>query len=211
MSARWEISAWPGLAFHAFLSHCAEDRERLVMPVKNSLEDRRLLPWIDRDEYPLAQDPFRALRDQLILCRHVVYFITPAFLRQGRGWCSVERTYAEMIQRHFEYPTASLWTFELPLVFLPRSDESLRSIARSAWSPLLSRAVWFADRLDRRATRQNWAVSQITRIVRQQNREVRGLSDRLLLDSALGRQIDVSAGLLDRVTSLLPLTYDVGR
>jgi len=206
MAAKWELSAWPGLAFHAFLSHCEEDRDSLVVPVKALLEDQRIMPWIDRDEYPLAQDPSRALRDQLVLCCHVVYFITPALLKQGRGWCAVERAYSELLPRHFEYPTGTLWSFELPLIFLPRADKSLKTTARSAWAPLLARATWFDDRLDKRLTREQWAVQQIPKLILQQNREIRRLSERLLQDFSPVDQFSPTPGLIDRVTSLLPRT-----
>src|SRR5690554_4175430 len=84
MPAQWRIEYWPKCIAEVFLSHCAEDRSGLVLPVYEELKRRGVIPWIDRHHYPASREAFEALREGLLKCRHVVYFITPAMLRQGR-------------------------------------------------------------------------------------------------------------------------------
>lgn len=91
MPAQWRIEHWPSCVAHTFLSHCAEDRDHLVVPVYEELLRRRIVPWIDRKHYPLGRDAMEALQDELLKCRHVIYFVTPAMLNQGRGWAGTER------------------------------------------------------------------------------------------------------------------------
>jgi hypothetical protein len=99
MPADWAISHWPSCQFHAFLSHCAEDREGLVIPVQQRLEARQVVTWLDQHHYPAGRDPFEILREEILRCRHVVFFVTESLLRQARGWSAVERSYAEVVQR----------------------------------------------------------------------------------------------------------------
>src|SRR5579883_3038185 len=94
---RWQFSQFPELTHSVFLSHSAEDRTWLVQPVMAELKRRGIKAWFDQDDYPYAHDPFAALRESLLRCRAVVYFITDAALRNWRGWQSAERAYGAII------------------------------------------------------------------------------------------------------------------
>lgn len=132
MPSRWEILFWPHCDRHVFLSHCQEDREGLVLPVFEDLRRRGVLPWIDRHHYPLARNALQALREDLLRCRHVVYFLTPSALRNGRGWMATERSFAEAIQRRMTYGD-EIAHVELPLRLLPSNDPPFQ---RSVWRAL---------------------------------------------------------------------------
>jgi hypothetical protein len=47
----WRIQHLPRCTHHVFLSHCAEDRDRLVQPVYVALEEGKYSPWFDRHHY----------------------------------------------------------------------------------------------------------------------------------------------------------------
>jgi hypothetical protein len=201
MLGRWTIDCWPTLGFDVFLSHCAEDRRRLVIPVFQQLRDLRLSPWLDQHHYPSSTDPFEALRDQLVRCRHVVYFITPNLLKQGRGWCAAERSYAELVQRHFQYAASTLWTYEIPLIFTHCDDERLR---RSTWAPLLPKARWYALRSTPRMSKSSWAVREIKAVLQQQHATISATEVQIAADSQLQGFLAGFPGLRERLTSRLP-------
>lgn len=201
MSASWTIERWPELGFHAFLSHCAENRDRLVMPVFQELQRRKLIPWFDRHHYPLATDPFGALRNNLLRCRHVIYFITPQLLRQGRGWCATERTLAELIHAHFRIRELQLWNFELPLLFVDRTDLQLQ---RSVYASAASLGVRCPHPLSQSKKCINWSVEQIQRLIEQQYVQTEVMTDSIRIDESLHSHIDSLTGLLRRVTTTAP-------
>src|SRR5204863_9945 len=78
----------------------AGHRLRLVHPVFEVLAIAKYQPWLDQHHYPLGQGAFEALREEILRCRHVVYFVTAPFLAQGRGWNSVENAYANLLQEN---------------------------------------------------------------------------------------------------------------
>lgn len=88
--AGWAIGTFPECRYHVFLSHCQEDRERLVFPLRDSLQRIQRIPWMDCHDYPKGRPPFAALRDSLLECRHVVFLITESMLDQPRGWTMIE-------------------------------------------------------------------------------------------------------------------------
>jgi hypothetical protein len=160
-----------------------------------------VIPWFDRHHYPSSTDPFVALRNQLIRCRHVVYFITPHLLKQGRGWCAVERSYAELMQRHFECAAQTMWNLEVPLIFAERNDERL---ARSIWAPLLQKARWFGDRRAARISKIDWAVSEIQLMLQQQHAQIDSIASHIKSDASLNAFIGQYPGLDERLVSRLP-------
>jgi hypothetical protein len=81
----WTIESFPPCTHHVFLSHSAEDRQELVVPVFELLSRRGVMPWLDRHDYPYGRGSRAALRDSILPCRHTVFFVTPAMLRQPRG------------------------------------------------------------------------------------------------------------------------------
>ncbi|HUQ69486.1 MAG TPA: toll/interleukin-1 receptor domain-containing protein [Planctomycetaceae bacterium] len=202
MVADWEISHWPIPAFHAFLSHCAEDREALVMPVYQLLVKDGCIPWIDMHDYPVGKDPFDALRDSLLRSRHVIYFITRNYLRQGRGWCATERAYAEVIQQHFRLRSAVLWDYELPLVFVSRDEEPL---LRSTMNPIMSKAITCPFGARHRMKQVAWCAEQIRRLIQQQYALTDSLIERLEADRELRSELDRSHGLRQRLVSNAPI------
>lgn len=126
----WQITSFPTCQYHVFLSHCALDRSTLVHRVYDELMRRKIIPWLDREDYYYGRDSRTALRDGLLRSRHVVYFITLGMMDYRRGWCSMELAYSDLIQANLNYPGGTLLNFELPLFFLDRTDAEL---PRTAW------------------------------------------------------------------------------
>lgn len=168
MIGAWRVNKLPRCTHHVFLSHCAEDRDRLVLPVFQALEKAAYFPWLDKHHYPAGQDPYEALREGVVRCRHVVYFVTANFLAQGRGWNSIENAYSNLLQANLHEHGIELCHIQCPLVFLPKSHATL---ARSGWGPLVHRARFYGpSRVDGGAV--DWAAQQIVDFIRQE--EIRG-------------------------------------
>src|SRR6266849_7225189 len=134
MIGDWSIRHVPRCTHHAFLCHCAEDRDRLVRPVYVALENAKYSPWFDQHQYPRGQGAFEALREGIIHCRHVISFVTASFLSQGRGWNSVENAYASLLQENLRFGSRELCHVQFPLFFVPHTHVILR---KSAWNPLV--------------------------------------------------------------------------
>jgi hypothetical protein len=217
MPGQWRIDFWPACIAHVFLSHCAEDRQRLVIPIFEELERRGVVPWIDRHHYPVAREALEVLREELLRCRHVVYFITPAFLRQGRGWSSVERAFSAVIQQGLRYGE-EVAHVELPLLFVPANEPRFQ---RSVWRSLLDKAAvcpirlsppWhgialpFLDTGDRswRDEHIEWAVRAIEGFVRQEEQWAIELGIRFGQDTRLNAAFSDDANLRRRVLAQSP-------
>ena len=217
MPAHWRIDHWPACVAHAFFSHCAEDRNALVIPVYEELSRRRFAPWIDRHHYPAGRNAVGTLREELLKCRHVIYFITPAMVRQGRGWPSAERALAETIQQQLVYGD-EIAHVELVLLFMTPSDPIyLRSVWRSlsdktmhcphrAERTILRRAVpWLDDGV--RTWRQQhvrWAADTIEAFICQEERWAAELTIRFNQDSHLQKYFSRDANLAKRILALSP-------
>ena len=134
----WLIGSYPKCTHHVFLSHCAEDREQLVLPVAAALRAHGVEPWVDRHNYPHGRPSREALRSSLLKCRHAVFFITEAMLASPRGWCVLELAYAELIQANLTRGTLPLVNVVMPLFFGTMRHEALE---RSVWRRLLDSAV----------------------------------------------------------------------
>ncbi len=85
-----------------------------MQPVYNALENSKCSPWLDQHHYPRGQGPFEALREGIIHCRHVVYFVTAKFLSQGRGWNSVENAYSNLLQENLRFASLELCHVQFP-------------------------------------------------------------------------------------------------
>src|SRR5262249_13519760 len=156
MIGDWSVRHLPRCTHHVFLSHCAEDRDRLVQPVYTALENGKYSPWFDKHHYPAGQGAFEALREGILHCRHVVYFVTARFLAQGRGWSSVENAYANLLQENLRFGSLELCHVQFPLFFVPQDYAILH---RSAWRPLIDRGRFYPPgRMDGGAV--NWAVQE---------------------------------------------------
>ena len=185
MPSRWRIKFWPECDKHVFLSHCAEDRNELVSPVYDELGRRGIVPWFDRHHYPLGREAIEALQEELLKCRHVIYFITPAMLCQGRGWVSAERALTALIQHYLRRDT-ELAHVELPLLFVETSDIGFQ---RSLWRSLADKgkrcpqAVSLGGGWDKQHV--DWAADQVEKFVRQEEQWAIDLELRLAGDSKL--------------------------
>src|SRR5260370_15745742 len=180
MIGDWGIRHLPRCTHHVFLSHCAEDRDRLVQPVYNALENARYFPWFDKHHYPAGQGAFEALREGILHCRHVVYFVTAPFLAQGRGWNSIEHGYANLLQENLHFRSLELCHIQFPLFFLPHGHALLQ---RSAWWPLVHRVRRYPPgRVDSAAV--TWATQEITAFIRQEERRGASLPEQIANDPA---------------------------
>jgi hypothetical protein len=201
MIGDWRICQFPRCTHHVFLSHCAEDRTRLVQPVCDALRNAKYSPWLDKHDYPLGQGAFEALREGILFCRHVAYFVTAAFLSQGRGWNSAENAYANLLQENFRLRSIELCHIQLPLFFVPQGHLIL---SRSAWGPLVQRGRFYpAGRVDGGA--MNWATAEITDFIKQE--EARGVCLAVQVQNDPGFQpwLATEVNLLRRIMCADPL------
>jgi hypothetical protein len=202
MVAEWLIHDWPLVGFHAFLSHSAEDRDSLVLPVFERLQQRNFVPWIDLFEYPLGRDPLDALRDEILRCRHVIYFITPAMLRQGRGWCAAERTIADQIQRQVIWQGKELQHIEMPLIFVEPDHAMLR---RSLWQPILQRGVHYRkSRRNTKESRVDWAVRMISQFIEREAEWARDVRAKLRRGAPAWQHFQQESRLIRRLRARNP-------
>lgn len=205
MPAAWSISHWPKCGWHVFLSHAAEDRQELVLPVYRKLRQGSVFPWIDQHDYPSGRDPFEVLREELLRCRHIVYFVTSAALRQGRGWGAVERSYGILLQQRLRFHDVELCHVELPLFFV-RPEK--RTLQRSIWRPLIDKGRFFLRENRKTPDPVTWAVNVIDEFVRQEERWGIEIGTRMAGDSELQRFLTGEANLMDRVLAIAPLSPD---
>ena len=195
MIGDWKVERLPRCTHHVFLSHCAEDRVRLVQPVYRELESNHYLPWLDRHHYPKGQGAFAALRESIIRCRHIVYFVSAKSLAQGRGWSSVELAYSNLLQEnlHFRW---ELCHIHFPLFFVPQDKASL---LRSAWGPLVERGRFYPPgRVDSGAV--HWATQEIVAFVRQEERRGDSLAVQVQNDPSFQPILKNEPHLLQRIT-----------
>ena len=195
MIGDWKVKCLPLCTHHVFLSHCAEDRARLVQPVYKALENNAYLPWLDRHHYPKGQGAFAVLREGIIRCRHIVYFVTAKFLGQGRGRGSVELAYANLLQENLRF-RLELCHIQFPLFFVPQDKGSL---LRSAWVPLVERGRFYPPgRVDSGAV--HWAAQEIMAFVRQQERRGASLVAQVQDDPSFQSVLKDEPHLLQRIT-----------
>lgn len=195
MIGDWGIRHLPRCTHHVFLSHCAEDRDRLVQPVYNALENGRYFPWFDKHHYPAGQGAFEALREGILHCRHVVYFVTARFLSQGRGWNSVENAYANLLQENLHFKSLELCHVQFPLLFVPHGHVILR---RSAWGPLVHRGRRYpSGRVDNATVA--WATQEIAAFIRQEERRGVSLAEQIQNDPGFQPLLSAEPNLLRRI------------
>lgn len=184
----------------------------------HELRNRRITPWIDRHDYPIGRDAIEALREELLKCRHVVYFVTPALLRQGRGWASAERVLAATIQHLLRYGADEIAHVELPLLFTARDDPRFQ---RSIWRALMDKAVLCPNAVaperwqhrppgtDQgigrwRNDHVQWAANTIESFVRQEERWAVELAIRFGQDRRLKEEYAHDENLMRRVLGQAP-------
>ena len=201
MPADWRIEHWPRCGFHAFLSHCAEDRERLVLPVQKLLRERDILSWVDWHHYPSGRDPSEALREELLRCRHVVFLITPAMLRQGRGWTAMENAYTGLVQQVLRFGGIEIAHVALPLFFVDRSDGRP---ARSVWRTLVDRGVFYDSRSRAKPRMALWAAERITEFVLREQFWGQAVGERIEADAELRAAFSRDRNLFRRIIAAEP-------
>ena len=194
----WVVQQFPRCDHHAFLSHCAEDRSALVHPVYAGLVAHGVRPWLDRHHYPYGRGSRGGLRDAILSCRHVVFFVTDAMLTQARGWCAQELAWAELLQDNLIQPGGpDLQAVLLPLYFVDPAD------------PRLPRSVWQSGR-DRGAfcpagsRPEAWAVEQIVAFLGREERQAARLGRMARSDAGLHAQLKARPGLDGRVLRFSP-------
>ncbi len=195
MIGDWKVRYLPRCTHHVFLSHCAENRACLVLPVYRALEEDQYSPWLDQHHYPRGQEAFPALREGILRCRHVVFFVTEEFLAQGRGWNSIEATYSDLLQRSLLRGGLELCHIQFPLFFVPRGHEVLK---RSAWGTLVQRGRFYgSERVDDEAT--SWAIQEITSFIRQEETRGPSLAIQIENDPSFQRLLSEERNLVRRV------------
>jgi len=198
---QWEISSFPACSHHVFLSHCREDRQRLVWPLYHALDQQRIVAWLDRHHYPGGRRSFDALRSSVLKCQHVVFLVTRSMLQQPRGWGVVELSCAEILQENLQTPGGWLQNVALPLIFVDRNDTSL---AHSAWSVLSDRAIFAPAGLRGYRARAGWAATTIAQFVQRENQLALEMSEQLKQDSDFRRRMRQRSGLASRITKQDP-------
>lgn len=207
MIGEWRVRHFPRCTHHVFLSHCAENRRNLIHPVFNGLQKDQFVPWLDSHHYPRGQGAFAVLREAIIRCRHVVYFVTEEFLAQGRGWNSVETAYSELLQENFVQSAVVLCNVQLPLFFLPRNYETL---VRSAWGSLVQSGRFYPPgKVDGDAV--NWAVQEITAFIKQEENRGRSLAFQIERDPSFQRLLGEEQNLLSRVMCAYPIADEISQ
>ncbi len=195
MIGDWRVRYLPPCTHHVFLSHCAENRVGLVQPVYNALEESQYSPWLDRHDYPRGQDAFAALREGIILCRHVVYFVTEAFMSQGRGWNSVETAYSDLLQKSFLQFGLELCHIQFPLFFVPQSHPVLQ---RSVWGSLAQRGRFYPPgKVDDGAV--DWTTQEVASFIKQEESRGASLAIQIQNDPSFQRLLEEEDNLLSRV------------
>jgi len=194
----WTVAAFPRCTHHVFLSHCREDHDELVRPVHERLATNNISGWLDREDYHYGRDSRTALRDAILRSRHTVFFVTPAMLATGRGWCVLELAYAELLQVSLVRPGGALANVILPLFFVPQSDVTL---PRSVWQLARDRGRFCDAPHDGRV---DWAVSEIARFLRDEQRIATDSATFYKNDRAFRKELDARTGLTERATQFDP-------
>ncbi len=194
----WQITSFPRCEYHVFLSHCARDRSDLVHRVYDELMRRKIVPWLDRDDYYYGRDSRTALRDGLLRSRHVVFFVTLGMMDYRRNWCPMELAYSDLVQSNFLHPGGSLLNFELPLFFLNRTDVEL---PRTVWDALRDRGSFH---LHSDGDPVAWAVEQITAFLRREQDLALEMTKVLVPGQPIYDALAGRLGLIERVTRFDP-------
>jgi len=195
----WQISSFPKCKYHVFLSHSQEDKDALVHPVYNLLNQSGVLPFLDAEDYYYGQDSRTALRNGILDSRHVVFFITDAMLKSSRGWCLLELAFAELIELNFQMRGGKLLNQFLPLFFLEQTDERLQ---RSVWQFLRDRGKFFNPATD--GDRTVWSTNEIRAFLLREQHLATNTARSARTDKVLASQLQKSSGLFDRVTRFHP-------
>lgn len=201
MPSAFHIHPWPEPKYHTFLSHAAEDRDRLVEPVRQELLSRNVTPWFDQTEYPSGMEPIYTLQESLLKCLHVVYFVTSSNVNQGRGWSSAERTLSSRIESHLSSGPDTLHNFQLALFFTPHAHvQTMRSI----WDPLRKNGITTSYQVGSKQSIM-WAADEITKFLTEQYQHRMETLIKLSKNSALQSYVHQYQGLYEWLQAPLVL------
>ena len=194
----WEIASFPRCEFHVFLSHCAVDRPSLVYPVYDELMRRKIIPWLDREDYYYGRDSRTALRDGLLRSRHVVFFITLGMMDYKRGWCAMELAYSDLLQTNLTHAGQPLLNFELPLIFLERTNPEL---PQTAWNCARDRGVFHSPA---NGDAVAWAANQIAAFLHREQDLALDMAKVVVPGQAVHGDLARRPGLVERITQFDP-------
>lgn len=194
----WQLHSFPPCTHHVFLSHCREDRRRLVLPLFKALRLMQILPWLDLHDYAHGRTTFAALRDGILQSRHTVFLVTPDMLAQPRGWTTVELAWAHSLQENLSEPGGALQNVLLPLFFVSPKHMGIRA---SVWECMRDRAVFCPPR---KSDRVQWAAQEIHAFL--QHEAAFGLNVETMIqqDRTFRGRLKKRAGLIERVTAQYP-------
>jgi hypothetical protein len=95
------------LPFSFFVSHVTEDADDVAL-LKSEINvysgragrggKRALDCFLDIHNWPTAKLSSAAIREKLLESAHFVFWVTPAYLKNQRGWVWMELAYAELIE-----------------------------------------------------------------------------------------------------------------
>lgn len=174
----------------------------MVLPVHEALQQNNILTWIDERNYPPGRDPYEVLREELLHCRHVIYFVTPALLRQGRGWTGIELGNTALIQQRLWYGSYQICHVELPLFFVPQNHAQL---ARSAYSAIRHKGIFYPPgRWDINAA--DWAARQALQFIQNEQRWALQIAAGYATDPMMQHHFGDEPGLHGRIAGLDPVT-----
>lgn len=195
----WEIRSFPKCEHHVFLSHSREDHDTLVRPVYDRLKAVGVQPWIDRHHYPYGRDSRTALQDGVLLCRHVIFFVTDDMLKSPRGWCVLEFAFAEILQANMNHRGRVLLNVSLPLFFVSQSDSAL---PRTVWQTIREKGNFFDP--THAGDRVEWATREVIAFLRREQAQAARLKAMVKTDPALRDALPRPNGLRSRVTQFDP-------
>ncbi len=194
----WQLHSFPPCTHHVFLSHCREDRRRLVVPLAARLRQLQILPWIDLHDYTHGRTTFTALRDGILRSRHTIFLVTPSLLAQARGWTTIELAWANSLQENLVEPGGVLQNIMLPLFFCSPKHPG---VPACVWECMRDRAIFCPPKT---ANRVRWAAREIHEFLVREAALGLEVDAMLEQDSRLRKRLKKRAGLIDRVTARYP-------
>ena len=136
----WQLQFFPACTHHVFLSHCREDREWLVFPLFQALQQEKIIP-VDRHDYPYGRNSFGALRMGSWKSRHTVFLVTRAMLCAAAWLGIIETVWAESCRRILASLAACFKTSFFPCFSF---HKTICQLLRSAWQPIRECACFYA-------------------------------------------------------------------
>src|SRR6266446_3463245 len=100
----WKVSSYPNPPFAFFISHVAEDTA-VVKQLKSAIAAQSgrggqpgLTCFLDCDNWQIGNENGSVIRDYLRQSQFMLAWVTPAYLKNKRGWVWFELCYAEILE-----------------------------------------------------------------------------------------------------------------